>query len=184
MSVLVTRLILAMLIFPISVGLWVAMMSAFFYSHDPTIITSTLTWFVEYTFIATYWLFLWRKTVRWTPERVKLTWLVTGASIFCGAIASAFIETARLAPPGLGTLAGGAVVPILWVFGTVLAWKETSEERLERLKTYGTDAVCCPTCGYNMTGLREARCPECGGQFTIDELLTAQHEREQELEQS
>jgi hypothetical protein len=30
--------------------------------------------------------------------------------------------------------------------------------------------VHCPLCNYNLRGLAEARCPECGGQFTWDEL--------------
>ena len=37
----------------------------------------------------------------------------------------------------------------------------------------GIDAIACPTCGYNLTGLREARCPECGSQFTLDQLYAA-----------
>lgn len=28
----------------------------------------------------------------------------------------------------------------------------------------------CPSCGYSMRGLYEARCPECGAEFTIDQL--------------
>lgn len=32
----------------------------------------------------------------------------------------------------------------------------------------------CPDCGYSMIGLTEARCPECGRQYTLDELVRAQ----------
>lgn len=32
----------------------------------------------------------------------------------------------------------------------------------------------CPGCGYRMVGLREARCPECGQAYTIDELVARQ----------
>src|SRR3954468_19436061 len=31
--------------------------------------------------------------------------------------------------------------------------------------------VLCPLCGYNLRGLPEARCPECGGQFDWPDLL-------------
>jgi hypothetical protein len=31
-------------------------------------------------------------------------------------------------------------------------------------------ALHCPTCGYNLTGLPENRCPECGGSFVSTEL--------------
>ncbi|MHC5109665.1 MAG: RING finger protein [Planctomycetota bacterium] len=34
--------------------------------------------------------------------------------------------------------------------------------------------VFCPGCGYSMIGLRESRCPECGGAYTIDELIREQ----------
>ncbi|MDB5303490.1 MAG: hypothetical protein JWM97_1039, partial [Phycisphaerales bacterium] len=40
--------------------------------------------------------------------------------------------------------------------------------------------VVCPTCGYNLTGLTATRCPECGSQFTLDELMAAQPGREGE----
>ena len=30
--------------------------------------------------------------------------------------------------------------------------------------------VLCPLCEYNLRGLTEARCPECGGKFEWDEL--------------
>jgi hypothetical protein len=35
--------------------------------------------------------------------------------------------------------------------------------------------VNCPQCGYSLVGLVEARCPECGAGFTLDQLLAAQH---------
>jgi hypothetical protein len=34
--------------------------------------------------------------------------------------------------------------------------------------------VFCPQCGYSMVGLRETTCPECGGAWTIDELIREQ----------
>lgn len=35
--------------------------------------------------------------------------------------------------------------------------------------------VRCPHCDYLLVGLRETRCPECGAQFTIDELFRRQN---------
>jgi len=42
--------------------------------------------------------------------------------------------------------------------------------------------VCCPACGYSLRGVcsRESpmgRCPECGGAFTLDQILARQRER-------
>jgi predicted Zn-ribbon and HTH transcriptional regulator len=42
--------------------------------------------------------------------------------------------------------------------------------------------MACPNCGYNLTGLREARCPECGSQFTLDELFARVTEDKRQLE--
>lgn len=35
------------------------------------------------------------------------------------------------------------------------------------------EEVPCPNCGYNLRGLKEARCPECGCEYTIEQLVTA-----------
>jgi len=57
--------------------------------------------------------------------------------------------------------------------GTVIAWRETPRERADRLARLGA-AIVCPLCGYNLAGFREARCPECGGSFTLDQLAATQ----------
>ncbi len=36
----------------------------------------------------------------------------------------------------------------------------------------------CPTCGYNLTGLEENRCPECGAGFNIEQILAERHKAE------
>ncbi|MBP7936872.1 MAG: hypothetical protein KA354_19700 [Phycisphaerae bacterium] len=41
---------------------------------------------------------------------------------------------------------------------------------LETPHTPGDSGLCCPHCEYNLTGLTENRCPECGLQFDPDEL--------------
>ncbi|HNO79207.1 MAG TPA: hypothetical protein PKN33_14235 [Phycisphaerae bacterium] len=185
MTKLVARLILAMLILPVAGAVFLFMAFAIFgNTGPPSALSLSLMWLVEYAVIGTYWVLLWRSTVRWTRERLLGTFGVTLAALLCGGIGAGFIVEVSHEDIALGILVGGGLVPIVWVFGTVLVWKETSQERFERVKSYGTDTVSCPVCGYNMTGLKEARCPECGGSFTVDELLTAQQNREEELEQS
>ncbi|MCL4197791.1 MAG: hypothetical protein KJZ69_09900 [Phycisphaerales bacterium] len=34
--------------------------------------------------------------------------------------------------------------------------------------------LCCPKCGYDLTGLRESRCPECGAAFDLAALAQRQ----------
>jgi rubrerythrin len=60
----------------------------------------------------------------------------------------------------------------------VFIWRETAQERVARLKTAGVDTIVCSVCGYNMTGLKEARCPECGVQYTLDQLYASQPSRD------
>jgi hypothetical protein len=36
------------------------------------------------------------------------------------------------------------------------------------------DDLYCPACGYNLRGLPEYRCPECGGEFDVGELVVSQ----------
>jgi hypothetical protein len=59
------------------------------------------------------------------------------------------------------------------VLSTVLIWRETAAERLARLTAHGMPVIACPLCGYNLAGLTEARCPECGAAFTLEQVLLA-----------
>jgi DNA-directed RNA polymerase subunit RPC12/RpoP len=69
---------------------------------------------------------------------------------------------------------GTILAPLLWLIATVFIWRETPAERGRRVRSAGNAGIACPTCGYNLTGLSESRCPECGNRFTLDELLAAQ----------
>ena len=42
------------------------------------------------------------------------------------------------------------------------------------MRARNPDAMVCPACGYNMTGLRATTCPECGASYTINELAALQ----------
>lgn len=122
-------------------------------------------------FVAAYWLLLWRRSVNWTARRrARTAW----ASVVAIAVAAG----AGLLMTGLdrevGYFVGTAVAPLLWLVLTTLAWRETPDERAAR--SAGGAGVACPTCGYNLTGLRGTRCPECGTEFTLDQLLAARRE--------
>jgi hypothetical protein len=76
-------------------------------------------------------------------------------------------------------LVGGGIVPILWILATVILWRETPAERLARMAQLSDAGIFCPICGYNLSGLREARCPECGATFTLDQLAAAQPQHQE-----
>jgi hypothetical protein len=123
-------------------------------------------------FVGAYWVLLWRKSIVWTGERRGWTYgALLGALVAATAIGLAM---GAIVGSGFGWFMASITAPILWLVATVLIWRESSAERAARLANSGRDAVVCPTCGYNLTGLREARCPECGTQFTIDQLLAEQ----------
>jgi MFS family permease len=127
---------------------------------------------VTWMFVGAYWVLLWRKSIVWTPERRGWTF----GALFGGMLVAAVVGGAMGGVVGaeFGWFIGSITAPVLWLVATVLIWRESAGERAARLANSGRDAIVCPTCGYNLTGLRETRCPECGTQFTIDQLLASQ----------
>jgi hypothetical protein len=57
---------------------------------------------------------------------------------------------------------------------TLAWWQAAQLPPAERVARYleGRD-VACPGCAYNLRGVRQDRCPECGRALTLEELLTA-----------
>jgi hypothetical protein len=173
----IARLILAMLLLPATGAVFLlTVFVAVPGGRPPTAGGLLALWGVVYLFIAVYWLVLWRGVVRWTRRRVLMTAGATGLALVGGAAFGAVsLAINPRMPPPIAILLGGGFVPIVWVLATVLVWTETRAERADRLRALGGPrAVTCPVCGYSLTGLMEARCPECGGRFTLDQLLAAQ----------
>jgi hypothetical protein len=164
-----------MLILPLTGAIFVLLMGAFMSrSAPPSPAGIAVIWAAVYTFVAVYWVLLWRDLVRWTPARKRNTGLAAPLALLAGFLIGSVLVHVLRAPTVGAMLVGGGVVPIVWVLTTVLVWRETPRERMERITAAGTDSVCCPVCGYNMTGLHESRCPECGSRFTLDQLLAGQ----------
>jgi len=183
MTQLIARLVLAMLILPFAVIVMIAAIAVDISMNSRSSLGGVLAaWSVTDVFVIVYWIAIWRSPVKWTPQRQALTvgcvvLAVVGAIVSFGALWN--IGGIQIEP---AALFGGGIFPIVFVLTTVFAWRETPAERHARVTDRGTDTIACPICGYNMTGLREARCPECGVSFTLDELLTAQSaERREEL---
>ncbi len=69
-----------------------------------------------------------------------------------------------------------ALVLLAGLFLLVI-WLPLALRLRRRTSVLGDDdlvQVYCPSCGYSLIGLVESRCPECGAQYTIDELIRHQ----------
>jgi hypothetical protein len=131
---------------------------------------------VTWVFAGSFWLLLWRKSVRWSVPRVAWTALAVLLAVLLAAtlaVACGVLTEDR----GFGYFLASVLAPLFWLIGTVCVWRETADERRQRLQGTGSEVVVCPKCSYNMAGLGEARCPECGSRFTLDQLIAEQPAR-------
>ncbi len=128
-------------------------------------------------FVALGWLAIWRRAVSWMRARVIWTSVVLILAVLAamgayGAVCAAVRETDVALV--MAVLTWGAA----WIAGTAIIWRETAAERAARGANGEPGGPMCLNCGYSMKGLHEARCPECGRQYTLDELLAAQRPRD------
>ena len=191
MSRLVARILLSMFMFPLAgiVYLFLAVVGmnvvgrAYGYQRHTETTVFAVCGAVTWVLVAIYWCLLWRSSVKWSPQRIALTWAAAFGALAVGGGVGLFASTIM---PGrdtsFGTFIAGVLAIILWVIGTVFVWRETAAERAHRISRSASFAISCPTCGYNLTGLSESRCPECGSKFTLDELAAAQPNTRVEIE--
>jgi hypothetical protein len=125
---------------------------------------------------AVCWTWIWSGQIVWTRSRRRLTALAVLWSIGVGTLVGGCLSLGTRYHE-VGVLLGGLAWVVSWLASTALIWRETAAERIARLGGSGREALPCPQCGYNLTGLREARCPECGTQYTLDQLLAALREQ-------
>ncbi len=178
MSQLVARILLALFVVPLGlVAYFVAMTAFMMNSGSPDQVLGVVsTGLTTWGFVAVYWMLLWWRQIRWSSSRKGATLLVIPAAVAVGAVIGGII--------GIGTREkilgygfASFVTPLAWLMGTILAWRETKSERAARLSHTSNDAITCPVCGYNLTGLSEPRCPECGTKYTLTELYSRQPSR-------
>jgi hypothetical protein len=174
MSQLISRILLTVLIFPATVLFYCV---AFILLEELVIDdgeeTVVITAVVSAAFMIGYWCLLWRKSVNWTAQRMKRTLLSLGGAAVAGGMIGAAVYFVLPYEQFIGGFLGIACGSVIWIIMTIVLWRETTEERAARLRGV-RDAIVCPNCGYNLTGLAGTRCPECGSQYTIDELLAEQ----------
>lgn len=132
--------------------------------------------------IVAAWIMIWRPQVVWTTERRRRTGLVALVAIAPAMAIGFLIVAVRRYDDEIAMVMGGLTWATCWLAGTILVWRETPHERSKRLGELSSSAIACPQCGYNMTGLHHARCPECGTQYTLDELFATLREKAADLE--
>ncbi len=183
MSNLLARIMLALLMLPLacvvfflSMYTWFEILLAgtFTPNQSPALVFATL---VTWLFVMFYWTLLWRRTVHWTRARLLGTAGITVGAVLTGMGAGSF--TARV-DTDMGLFFGGVMTVLSWLTASVFVWRETKTERVQRVVARNPHAVVCPLCGYNLTGLRQTTCPECGRTYTLQELMALQPGREQE----
>ena len=175
MPATVTRLILSMASVLLAAALYTPMyliVEDQLFSNDTTALW--LTNLVCGGIFVLTWILIWRSEVSWTPLRRSLT----AACMLMAAVPAVFVVVAFLVfEPGADEVAaifGFMIWAPCWMGCTAIVWRETRAEREKRMTMQRLGALVCPTCGYNLMGLREARCPECGSHFTLDQLYAYQ----------
>ncbi len=179
MTNLLARILLSIMILPLAVIVYLAVLFSLVRPHEEVgFLAATLA---TAGFVAFYWVALWRGSVQWTSSRVRKTWLSALGCAVAGIVAGVMATTVtHIHDESFGIFIGGLVAIPLWLITTILLWKETALERAERIRQSASDVLFCPRCGYNMTGLHLARCPECGAQYTLNQLFAAQ-QRQHEI---
>ncbi|HOW70397.1 MAG TPA: hypothetical protein PKY77_07330 [Phycisphaerae bacterium] len=183
MTNLLARILLAIMLLPLAATIYLlvcfVMMGLLGWGRSGEAFGFLMATLLTGLFVTAYWLALWRNSVNWTGARIGKTTLAGLGCVSAGVVLGATMSAlSRINDPSFGIFIGGLVAIVSWLPLTVVVWKETAQERTDRLRQAATDVLFCPRCGYNMTGLYEARCPECGARFTINQLYAAQQKHE------
>lgn len=168
MDPLLTRILLSIVLWPVALVLYICLCFTMGRRIDESYI---FIWTgIGVGFVVCCWLIMvWKTHIRWTSKRIYQTVLTIPAAISVGIAVGVVSNWASYWGREPFSLIGSIVALASWPLMAVLVWRETPEERQRR-----TTVVSCPECGYDLHGLSECRCPECGQQYTIDQLYAAQ----------
>ena len=128
--------------------------------------------------LAGAWLLLWRPLIRWTPRRRTGTMVLFAVAIAAEftviVLAHAMLDRRWSREPvvvfvnlGIGLLTLGLLLRL---------WTETARERIARIRSASAPSRICPACRYDMSGLTNLTCPECGAAYTLGQLAD-EHQR-------
>src|SRR5690349_13037002 len=153
MSHLISRILLAILLFPLaSLVYLIAFVTSYhifnesiFFDRDIDffIVAGAVTWF----FLGVYWYLLWRGSVRFTAARIRWSLIAILLSALAGMLIAVTLTSIERDLVGF---VGSSAAPLLWLVATCFIWRESREERAGRLIA-GRESIVCPTCGYNLT---------------------------------
>ncbi len=117
------------------------------------------------------WWALWRSAVAWDSRRRLLTMLLSVILV----LSPLGILLAGDRMLGVGELLAGilpACAFAVWLAGTAVLWRSADRiSILQAWESHTEDVANCPKCRYNLRGLPEVRCPECGWTGTVDQVV-------------
>jgi dolichyl-phosphate-mannose--protein O-mannosyl transferase len=178
MSSLLSKVLLAMLMMPAAGVICLSMhivVAKFRIRNHSTV--WQLDGLAVFLFVIAYWSLLWFRSIRWSSRRI---WVTLAAAPLAWGICLGVVTVLNPTRVWEAPWLFGAFPQLLWLITTVWIWRETPAERSERLRAKKIGAISCPSCGYNLTGLMGTRCPECGTQYPLDELIASQPARADE----
>lgn len=137
------------------------------FSILPPFSTHVTNLVVGVLFVVVWWA-IWRRDVQRTRLRIARTLIALPLTIAASAAVGNLLSPFWM--PSAHLVLAWSLWATLWLAATSVIWRETPAERLERTSKR---VIRCVQCGYDLTGLTEARCPECGKQYTLNEIVAS-----------
>jgi hypothetical protein len=122
---------------------------------------------------------IWRSVIPWSKARrqrsIRLTALLFALLVVAVAVWPLTMESRYDWQPW--SIFSSAGITVVWGMLCCRLWQETPRERIERLMMAATSSCLCPVCRYDMAGLTNLQCPECGQKFTLGLFQEEQRRR-------